>query len=202
MSFERSVFVNCPFDDDYRPLFRALLFTVLKLGFEPRTALDRNDSGESRLEKIKQLILESKYSIHDLSRAQAKKKGEYFRLNMPFELGLDYGCREYHADDRYRTKCLLILEKDRYATQKALSDMNATDCMAHYGDAQKLISAIRNWFSGNGFHDLPSATVLWTDFNMVQAKIYADKIESGFSQPEIDELPVPEFILELKRNLF
>lgn len=86
MSFERNVFVNCPFDERFLPLLRPLLFTIIYLDLSPRIALERTDSGESRLDKILQLIRESKYSIHDLSRSEAAAVGELYRLNMPFDL--------------------------------------------------------------------------------------------------------------------
>lgn len=79
--FEQSVFINCPFDEDYEPILQAILFCVIFLGFNPRIARERNDSAEVRIEKIAALIEASKFSIHDLSRAQAAKKGEYYRLN-------------------------------------------------------------------------------------------------------------------------
>lgn len=54
--FERSVFVNCPFDQDYVELLRPLLFTIAYLGFKPRIALERFDSLEVRVDKICELI--------------------------------------------------------------------------------------------------------------------------------------------------
>src|SRR5258706_1268554 len=95
MAFEESVFINCPFDEEYFPLLRPLLFTVIYLGLTPRIALERKNSGEARFEKICELIRESKYAIHDLSRMKAKKAGDLFRLNMPFELVLDAGCSKF-----------------------------------------------------------------------------------------------------------
>jgi len=86
--YESNVFVNCPFDEDYRPLMRPLLFTVICLGYTPRLASERSDSGENRVDKICDLVYESKYSIHDLSRLKSEEAGEFYRLNMPFELGL------------------------------------------------------------------------------------------------------------------
>ena len=85
--FAKNVFINCPFDSGYIPLLRPLLFTVLFLGYNPRIASERFDSGEARITKICNLITCSRYSIHDISRIQSSKKGEYYRLNMPFELG-------------------------------------------------------------------------------------------------------------------
>jgi hypothetical protein len=47
--FKSNVFINCPFDEDYLPLLRPLLFTVVYLGFNPRIASERSDSAENRL---------------------------------------------------------------------------------------------------------------------------------------------------------
>jgi hypothetical protein len=79
-NFARNVFINCPFDRDYEPILQAMLFCIVYLNFTPLLATIRNDSGENRLEKIKGLIETSKYSIHDLSRSQAKRKGEHARM--------------------------------------------------------------------------------------------------------------------------
>lgn len=98
MPFETSVFLNCPFDDEYLPLLRPILFAIIDLGFTPWIALESLDSGKPRIEKIISLIEASKYAVHDLSRSQARAPGEYYRLNMPFELGLDVGCRLFRSD--------------------------------------------------------------------------------------------------------
>lgn len=77
-----------------------MLFCVIDLGFIPRLARERSDSAEMRVKKITGLIEGSLYSIHDLSRCVATKRGEHFRLNMPFELGIDRACRRYFGDGR------------------------------------------------------------------------------------------------------
>lgn len=97
MPFERNVFVNCPFDEAYYPLLRPLLFTIIYVDLLPRIATERLDSGEARISKIIELIEESRYAIHDLSRIQAEAAGEFYRLNMPFELGIDVGCRLFKS---------------------------------------------------------------------------------------------------------
>jgi hypothetical protein len=43
------VFINCPFDDAYWPLFKALVFTIFACGYRSRCALEVNDNGELRL---------------------------------------------------------------------------------------------------------------------------------------------------------
>jgi len=89
--FEKNVFINCPFDQEYLSLLRPLLFTIIYFGFNPKIGLESSDSGETRINKICELIRSSKYSIHDLSRLQSRKRNEFYRMNMPFELGIEYG---------------------------------------------------------------------------------------------------------------
>lgn len=73
MNFDKNIFINCPFDKDYLPMLKTLLYVIKKIGYNPRIALERSDSGEVRLDKIKELIESSKYSIHDLSRIKSKE---------------------------------------------------------------------------------------------------------------------------------
>lgn len=107
-SFGRSVFVNCPFDTDYLPLLRPLLFTIIYLRYTPRIASERSDSGESRIGKICSLIRECRYSIHDLSRLRAGEIGEISRMNMPFELGIEHGCRTFGSAPLRQKQCLVL----------------------------------------------------------------------------------------------
>jgi hypothetical protein len=54
------VFINCPFDDLYKPLFHATVFTVTFLGFDAICALERDGAQDLRLQKIISMIDESK----------------------------------------------------------------------------------------------------------------------------------------------
>jgi hypothetical protein len=196
VNFEKNVFINCPFDSGYFPLLKTLLYTLCRLGFIPRLALERLDSGEVRLYKIKELIECAKYSIHDLSRSKSTAKNEYSRLNMPFELGLDLGCRYYKPGEAasYQEKKMLILEKEKYSMQKALSDLSFADCKCHNGEAEELVLEVRNWFAELGFKDLPSGTSIWDDYNVFYFELFAEKQKQGFKQKDIDRLPIPEFL--------
>lgn len=60
--FAENVFVNCPYDHSFYALLRPLLFTVIYAGFNPRLALERMDSGAPRLQKIVEIVRESKYN--------------------------------------------------------------------------------------------------------------------------------------------
>jgi hypothetical protein len=70
MAFDSNAFINCPYDAEYLPLLRLLVFTVLYAGLNPRLASERLNSGETRISKIVELIRESRYAIHDLSGIQ------------------------------------------------------------------------------------------------------------------------------------
>jgi len=39
------VFVNCPFDDAFAPIFHALIFAIYACSFRPRSALELDDGG-------------------------------------------------------------------------------------------------------------------------------------------------------------
>lgn len=192
--FEKNVFINCPFDEEYVPLLRPMLFTILMLGFEPRIASERKISSEQRISKIRELIRNSKYSIHDISRMQAKGKGEFARMNMPFELGLDFGCKEFGQDKLSNKKCL-VLDKEPYRYQKALSDLSGSDISSHANKPRKLVRAIRNWFVENeSLTTIPSPTVIWDKYNIFMADFTPKRSEEGFSDDDLREMPVNELI--------
>lgn len=50
--YDRNAFTNCPFEDDYAPLFEAIVFAINDAGFRPRCARERLDSSQVRLNKI------------------------------------------------------------------------------------------------------------------------------------------------------
>jgi hypothetical protein len=63
MSADRDVFINCPFDLDYQPFFRAIVFVVIRSGFRARCALETDDTSENRFEKICKIISDCRYAI-------------------------------------------------------------------------------------------------------------------------------------------
>jgi hypothetical protein len=81
--------VNCPFDDEYRPLLRAAIFTVQACGFTARIALENTGSEGVRLDRLVKIIGECELGIHDLSRVRAVAPAGLPRFNMPFECGDD-----------------------------------------------------------------------------------------------------------------
>lgn len=196
--FEKNVFINCPFDVQYYSLLRPLLFTILSFGFNPKIALERSDSGELRINKIFQLIKCSKYSIHDLSRIQSGKRNKFYRLNMPFELGIEYGSRHFSSNHLREKRCL-ILEKEKYSYIKALSDLSGVDIKSHKNDPATLVREVRNWFVETvGLQNLKSPTVIWYEFNDFMSAFYVIRQREGFSEDDLSMMPVPEFITFIK----
>lgn len=195
--FDESVFVNCPFDDEYEPLLQAILFCIVYFGLVPRLASESYDSGAVRLERIRTLIESAKYSIHDLSRCQAKSVGEHFRLNMPFELGIDYGCRQYFGKGRDQKK-ILILEEKAFRYQAAISDLAGCDIQPHSGDYQKAVRKVRNWLvSEAGVQGVGAARILgaYADF---QEWYYEKQLAAGFSDEDIQDYPTSELLDAMK----
>jgi len=90
---ELSVFINCPFDEAFRPIFEAILFSTVCCGFAPRCAVESGSSLVPRMERIVKAIQTSKYAIHDLSRCRGEGEANLARFNMPLELGMSMAQR-------------------------------------------------------------------------------------------------------------
>lgn len=191
--FHTNVFINCPFDDEYIPLLRPLLFSVIRAGMTVRIASETFDSGVARINRICELIRESKYSVHDLSRMSASSEGEIYRMNMPFELGLDIGCKVFSYDLLNQKQCL-ILATEQYEYQKALSDLSNSDIKRHQDKPEEVVRQVRNWFVEVGIGRLPSGTVIWEEFNEFMADFYQKRKAEGFRDRDLQMMPVPEYV--------
>src|ERR1700730_7420898 len=96
MAGHRDVFINCPFDAEYRLFFWATVFVILRSGFQARCALETDDSSENRFEEICKIISDCRYGIHDICRrTELDPKSTLPRFNMPLELGLFLGAKRF-----------------------------------------------------------------------------------------------------------
>lgn len=196
MPFETNVFINCPFDKEYTPLLRTLVFVLLSLDLEPKLSQTLSSS-TIRINQIKQHIRNCKYSIHDLCRSKALKKGELPRFNMPYELGLDIGAAEY-GGKKLKGKKVLILETERYHYQKVLSDIAGQDIASHHDDPQTLTLRLRNWFSDNtNAATLPSASQIWHAFNQFNGDLISN-LSPTYTNTEIAEMPIGDYVKFVK----
>jgi len=164
---DRSVFINCPFDEAYKPLLRAGCFTILACGFAPRCALDLSDSGAIRLDQIVKMIADCDYSIHDVSRVELDAESNLPRFNMPLELGADLGLRLRGPKIQRRRKTLVLdAEKHRYDVM--LSDISGMDIESHGSSEQELVLRVRDWLNINqrgGNRVLPGAVAILSDYD-------------------------------------
>ncbi len=144
MAYKNSVFLNVPFDRTYKRLLEAAVFAIYDCGFVARCAREDEDSSGVRVEKIYQLISESKYGIHDISRVTLDSKNRLPRFNMPLELGLWLGAKRF-GDRSDRSKRALVLDKVDYRFQVFCSDIAGQDIRAHQNDIDEIIHRIRNW---------------------------------------------------------
>jgi len=142
--YNDSVFINCPFDREYWPLFEVTVFTVYACGFVPRCAKEESDAGDIRIEKLARLIGESRFGIHDISRVQLDGANSLPRFNMPFELGLDLGCKRF-GNALQKAKRLLVLDSEPYRYQKCLSDIAGQDIHSHGNDPERVLALVRDW---------------------------------------------------------
>jgi hypothetical protein len=139
-----SVFINCPFDATYQPLFEVIVFTVIACGFVPRCALEEADGGDVRIEKLVRLIRGCRFAIHDLSAVELSTN-QLPRFNMPFELGLDFGCKRFGGGKVDGRKQLLIMDREQYRYQQFLSDIAGQDIRAHQHDINAAAGVVRHW---------------------------------------------------------
>jgi hypothetical protein len=113
---------------------------------------------------------------------------------MPFELGIDYGCRCF-ANNNHSSKRFLILGKESYKYMKALSDINGFDIKSHKNDPQEIVKSVRNWFVETvRIKNIKSPTMLWYSFTDFYSSFYDLKKAEGFTNEEIDFMPIPELI--------
>lgn len=150
------VFINCPFDADFTPIFRALIFTIYACEFRPRSARELDDGGQTRIDKLFNIIDECRYGVHDLSRTELDPVNGLPRFNMPLELGVFLGAKRY-GDAGQRAKRILILDVEPYRYQRFISDLAGMDIHAHAGEPIRALRETRDWLANVSRRALPSA---------------------------------------------
>jgi uncharacterized protein YjiS (DUF1127 family) len=178
------VFINCPFDPEYQPLFEAIVFCVTACGFLPRCTLEETDAGEVRIETIYKLIGQCNHGIHDISRTEVKDEGYQLpRFNMPFELGIFLGAKKF---GRYsgKKRCL-VMDRALYRYKRFISDISGQDIKAHSNSPSAAIRQVRNWLqSAPGKAALPGGKRIWEKYRQFRRElpIVADEAELDSTQ--------------------
>lgn len=184
-SYDRQVFINCPFDQDYQPILHAIQFTAIVCGFKPRSALERDNAAHVRVEKIIDIMSGCCLGIHDISRTELDLKSGLPRFNMPYELGLFHGmARRGNAHDR--KKCFLVLDRERYRYQAFLSDIAGQDIRSHDNQPDGAIKAVRNWLNTlDAGKSLPGAKAIARRYRLFQQEV---PVMLAAAQMEEDEI--------------
>ena len=137
-------FINCPFDKRYTKKFRAIVFTILYCGFEPRCALEIADGSQNRLDKILDIIADCRFAVHDISRVQLSNGLP--RFNMPFEVGLFFGAKRFGGRLHSEKRCLVV-DRVPFRYQRTLSDISGQDIQSHNDDYKEIVVLVRNWLA-------------------------------------------------------
>jgi hypothetical protein len=171
MQLNRNVFINCPFDVKYSELFRTLVFAVVDCGLRPRCALEVEDSGEVRIQKIYKIIADCSFGIHDISRTSLDPLTRLPRFNMPFEFGLFLGAKEFGAQFQQK-KISLVLDKKPFRYQKFISDIAGQDIRAHMNEPKNVVRIVRDWAQSAVQKDrsspLPGGAIIWRRYKALK----------------------------------
>lgn len=181
----RDVFVNAPFDDQYLPLLKVLLFTIHACGFVARTALEDVGANEQRLHKIQRLIEESRLSVHDISRIELDGPSKLPRFNMPFELGLAMGAARY---GQAHSRDLLVLCKTRHQDKVALSDLAGQDAKPHNDDPKELMKCMRTFLASKskGSVSVAGGEALWKKYEAFERALPTIAIAAKLTISELN----------------
>ncbi len=168
-----SVFLNCPFDSDYIPIFDAVVFAIFSCGFIARSALEITDSSEVRIDKICRIISNSKLAVHDLCRTELDADSNLPRFNMPLELGIFLGAKKLGTKIQ-REKSCLMLDREAFRYQKFISDIAGQDIRAHSGQPEQAVTQIGDWLaSTTGRKTIPGGAATWQRYQRFQAQLPA-----------------------------
>ncbi|MEM1105099.1 MAG: hypothetical protein AAGH87_01820 [Pseudomonadota bacterium] len=181
------VFFNCPFDQEYAPLFEAITFTLVACGYNPRSARENSDTSKNRLEFITELVKQCRLGVHDLSREKPRKSNQYSRFNLPFELGMHLARKAYAGPSTTERMRLFVLEGKPKELQKALSDINGLDPKCHQNQPYKAIGLVRNFLHGDTeISPTPGAQFIrraWDRFDVYLSEEFCPK--AGLAREEI-----------------
>ncbi len=191
MPFSINVFINCPFDDDYFPILRAILFCLIYLDYNPLIS-ETTDSGANRLSKLKTLIGNSSLSIHDISRVELNSSN-LPRFNMPFECGIDFGFK-LAGRKKYASKSFLILEKEKYRYQIFMSDIAGNDIRAHDNDPEQAIKHVRDWIKLNTSEHVDWPSEIWLVFNEFMYDHVRTADEDGYDPQDMNAITFSDLI--------
>jgi len=179
--YDVRVFINCPFDQKFKPIFDAIMFAIHDLGFRARHAL-LDDGQVIRIERIAMEIATSRFSLHDMSRVELGDN-KLPRFNMPFEAGIAYSV---HAmKPQRREHHIGVLDAQPYQYQASISDLAGLDPKAHGNDPEVAVACVRDFLRRkSGVLNLPGADHVWSRYLVFKSalKTAAPKLNLKMSE--------------------
>jgi hypothetical protein len=156
MTTAEGVFINCPFDDVHRPVHHAIIAAVVACGFEPRSALEAVSPAVPRMHRIVKSLTESRYSVHDLTRAYGEPdRSNLARFNMPFEFGMAFLRAETTGGVGTEHDWLgLVPAAHRHA--EFLSDLAGYDLSEYDGTPAGVLPPMLAWLFQRSTAEVPS----------------------------------------------
>ena len=184
VDYDRNVFINCPFDSTYWPMFDAIVFAVLACSHVPHSALEIDDGGRSCFVKIADLIGWCRFGIHDISHTDPSSASGLPRFNMPLELGLFLGAVQYGGDAQRRKQCL-VLDSERTRYRDFISDLAGHDIKAHANDPARAIAAVRDFLRSASGVRLPGGAAVAALFSRFTLELPAILLEASIEPDEM-----------------
>lgn len=164
-----SVFLNIPYDTGFEDLYLAYIVGLTQLGLRINVSLAIPNQG--RLNAIINLIENSDFSIHDLSRVELSQGMP--RFNMPLELGLAL----LHSKRSKRPHGVYIFDRKAYQAQRSTSDVNGIDPQIHNGRPKDLMIGLRNVFRQQG--DVTTVPEMLASYKALKKKLPAIRESAG-----------------------
>lgn len=160
VTYERcQVFLNYPFDNEFRSLANAIHFAVIAAGLIPLCAKDLSFPDRPRLEMLVDAIIHCHYSVHDFSRFTGHGNDNFARFNMPIEMGMAL----FHAlnTQRRQHRCAFFVTTP-HDYHRFASDLAGLDPKNYENDEIQLVAGVYEWLRDVGrplVNDLPVADV-------------------------------------------
>ena len=107
---------------------------------------------------------------------------------MPFELGIEHGCRRF-GEGMLAAKSILILEENRNDYRAALSYISGWDIQAHGGDYEKAVRHVRSWLVAQAGAPRIGAALIQGAYIAFQEWHWKRELSAGSSEEDIREYP-------------
>jgi hypothetical protein len=171
-----AVFLNVPYDEEFKSLYIAYIVGLYQLGLVPHLASEI-PGGDRRLNRIFGLIKSCRYSIHDLSRIELSAAPLIVpRFNMPLELGMTITWANLHPSRH----TWFVWESEPYRLQRSASDLNGTDPYIHNGTPEGVLRELSNAFRRDR---MPSVPGMLDDYRFVDNNLNAILYKNGTRNP-------------------